>query len=164
MKEQQQEEDRRTQEQLKIKREEELKRKIAEEDEQKRLKEIKKLEKELKKQEMLKRKEEERKEKLSRKEGEDDAETNESIENEEAKKMIIKIKRPFILRLLNLIFIISFFLFLTFILLSVYCDKFTNFKLQFGHQIQKNLNQICVKYDFQFKYLVGHFKKQFNFL
>lgn len=167
MKEQQAEEDRRVQELLKLKREEELKKKIAEEEEQKRLKEIKKLEKELKKQEMLKKKQTEREEKLIKESQQNTRE--ESFEHKDAVKKITVRKKPFILRLLNFVFLISFFLFLIFILLSVYCDKFTNFKLfdaktfQFGVLIQKNLNQICVKYDFQFKYLVNHFKKQFKF-
>ena len=168
MKQQAADEDRRIQEAQRRKREEELKRKIEEEEEQKRLREIKKMEKELKKQELQKRKQAEKEEKNLKNDSEKENLLNEQEEKAASEKN--ERKKPFILRLLNTIFVISFLLFIVFILFSVYCDKFTNYKLfeaksqfaKYGSQIQKNLNQICFKYDFQFKYLVNHFKKQFN--
>ncbi len=167
------EEDRRVQEIQRVKREELLRLKIAEEEEQKRLREAKKEEKEKKKQELLKLKAEQQQKRKEEKEidrmdSENDG-TDEKM-NDSGKN---KRQKPFILRLLNFIFLSSFFIFLIFILFSIYCDKFTTYSffdtksksqhVKYGIEIQKNLNQICHKYDFQFKYLVNHFRRQFNF-
>lgn len=151
--------DRRQQEIQKIKAEEEQRRKLVEEKEKEierqKLKELKKQEKELKKQEYLRKLEFEKQQREQRRD-ENNELTNENDVNNVNNASKRRNKGKFIFKLLNFIFFISLFSLLGYFLLSFYCETYATSKvkesktsnsestlLQVKAQIIQQLDSVC---------------------